>query len=240
MQGAYQRDDFTIASDVAKEAYAHHIAIHVTNYGQDGYSAWQELELLEELLTTGYRPNVVVFYDGINDLYAQANSGTSATPTYINADKFRQTLSDAGVTSTTAPSLGSQLYDAYSSHSLISRLAATLGLIQPPQPTSSAAEASGWNPDRTIPTALTRATDAVSIHARVIDLLEALASRYGFKVRAFWQPYLYTKKVVPGEKTVAGLLGENPAAWRVWRAKLKRTFGRLLSTSPERLIPLNL
>ena len=151
LQGAYQRDDFTIPSDVAKVAYSNHIAIHVTNYGQQGYAAWQELELLEELLTTGYRPKVVVFYDGINDLYAQANSGTSATPTYIGADKFRQAASRTGATSSSgAPSLGSQIYDTYSNHSLLLRLSTTLGLVNPPQPTSSGSQESGWAPDQSI------------------------------------------------------------------------------------------
>ena len=223
LQGAYQRDDFTIPSDVAKVAYSNHIAIHVTNYGQQGYAAWQELELLEELLTTGYRPKVVVFYDGINDLYAQANSGTSATPTYIGADKFRQAASRTGATSSSgAPSLGSQIYDTYSNHSLLLRLSTTLGLVNPPQPTSSGSQESGWAPDQSIPTALTRASDAVSIHERAIDLLTALATRYGFRAIAFWQPYLYTKRIVAGEQAAAGLLAENPAAWRAMASESEK------------------
>jgi lysophospholipase L1-like esterase len=215
MEGAYQRDNFTIPSDFAKLAYSKHIAIHVSNYGQQAYASWQELEQLEELLTTGYRPNVVVFYDGINDLYAQANSGTSATPTYINADKFREAASKTGATSSSqAPSLGSQLYDSYSNHSLLLRLSAALGLTNPPQPTSSQDLVSGWSPDQSIPTALKRASDAVSIHERAVNLLTALANHYGFKAIVFWQPDLYTKAVLPGEKAAAGLLDENPAAWR--------------------------
>jgi lysophospholipase L1-like esterase len=222
MEGAYQRDNFTIASDVAKLAYSKHVAIHVTNYGQQGYAAWQELEQLEELLTAGYRPNVVVFYDGINDLYAQANSGTSATPTYINADKFRQAAVKNGATSNSgAPSLGSQIYDSYSNHSLILRLSAALGLSSP-QPPSGENQESGWSPDQSIPTALTRASDAVSIHERAINVLTALGAHYGFRAISFWQPYLYTKTVVPGEQAASGLLAENPAAWRAMASESEK------------------
>jgi hypothetical protein len=214
MEGAYQRDDFTIPSDIAKEAFAHHVSIRVTNYAQQGYGSWQELEQLEELLTAGYRPNIVVFYDGINDLYAQASNGTSETPTYINADVFQQAISRTSATSNSGPSLQTQLYDSYSNHSLMLRLAASLGLVSTSQTTSGGVPSSGWNTDQSIPTALTRARTAVSLHARAIDILEALAQRYRFKALSFWQPYLYTKKVVPGEQAAAGLLQENPTAWR--------------------------
>jgi lysophospholipase L1-like esterase len=41
----------------------------VTNFGVEGYVSTQELLLLIEKLKEGYRPDVVIFYDGINDAY---------------------------------------------------------------------------------------------------------------------------------------------------------------------------
>lgn len=42
----------------------------VTNFGVEGYVTTQELILLTEKLKAGYRPSVVIFYDGFNDAYA--------------------------------------------------------------------------------------------------------------------------------------------------------------------------
>src|SRR5262245_6354095 len=38
------------------------------NYGESGWTAHQSLSLLIQLLQEGHRPNVVVFYDGVNEV----------------------------------------------------------------------------------------------------------------------------------------------------------------------------
>jgi lysophospholipase L1-like esterase len=44
----------------------------VTNFGVEGYVTNQEVMLLMEQLKIGRHPNIVIFYDGVNDSYAGA------------------------------------------------------------------------------------------------------------------------------------------------------------------------
>ena len=50
-------------------------------YGRPATTMWQELELFQQLVTTGKRPDLVVFYDGFNDLAGQLNQGLTHDPT---------------------------------------------------------------------------------------------------------------------------------------------------------------
>lgn len=67
--GLGQRDEHTIASELAKDAAAAGIPIEVTNFGVHGDVRWNENQRLREALaSTREAPDLVVFYDGWNDL----------------------------------------------------------------------------------------------------------------------------------------------------------------------------
>jgi lysophospholipase L1-like esterase len=66
MWGTGVRDDGTIPSAFAAEA-----GFWSENFGESGYTAHQSLMLLVELLQDEHRPNIVVFYDGVNDVEAK-------------------------------------------------------------------------------------------------------------------------------------------------------------------------
>ncbi len=69
MFGLGQRDDHTIASNVAKDAWAAGLPIEVVNFGVHGDVHWMETNRLRAALAGGLPPpDVVVFYDGWNDL----------------------------------------------------------------------------------------------------------------------------------------------------------------------------
>lgn len=68
--GVYQRDDATIPSALAQAADERGLALHVENWGMPGDVAWQQVRRLERALAAGDRPDLVVFYDGWNDLRA--------------------------------------------------------------------------------------------------------------------------------------------------------------------------
>ena len=86
MFGTYQRDQHTIPSEFARLAEADRRAVRVVNYGVIGYGIWQEVELLEERLTKGDIPDVVIFYDGANEQFIQAREGPVATPSHLYAN----------------------------------------------------------------------------------------------------------------------------------------------------------
>lgn len=52
--------------------------IRSENYGEIGYTAHQSLVLLLQLLQSGHRPSLVVFYDGVNDVAIKCGRGLTA------------------------------------------------------------------------------------------------------------------------------------------------------------------
>lgn len=79
MFGMGSRDDFTIASVVAKALEAEGGA-HVVNHGQPGWVMSQSAIALAEALKQGRRPDVVVFYDGANDVFAAVTQDKVGLP----------------------------------------------------------------------------------------------------------------------------------------------------------------
>ena len=222
--GSYQRDDFTIPSDVARIASQNGVAVHVTNRGAQGYSVWQELNLLEEQLANGYRPDVVVLYDGINELYVQASTGTTSTPSNIKARQYETAILQSEQKS--ANNVGSQsllnrAYDAYANTSALIRM---VRVISGNGSTSSTSQNSSimWDPDQSTSTATVRGRDAAAIHNQAVSIMEALGNQYHFRLVSFWQPFLYSKTPIKSESNVAGLWGESPSAWRTMDAAARR------------------
>lgn len=70
MWGYGDRDDYTIASALAKLLYEKGISAEVINQGQLEYVSTQEVIALLTDLQQGVRPDVVVFLDGFNDYLA--------------------------------------------------------------------------------------------------------------------------------------------------------------------------
>ena len=76
MFGTGVADCETIPSLLAREISEKHpnLKFEVINYGVTGYQSTQEIIRLLRLLQTGQFPNHVIFYDGVNDVYAGAYS----------------------------------------------------------------------------------------------------------------------------------------------------------------------
>jgi len=68
--GTGVRDDFTLPSLLSKQLAAHDICADVTNFGESGYVNTQELFILIRELEKNNIPNIVIFYDGVNDVYS--------------------------------------------------------------------------------------------------------------------------------------------------------------------------
>ncbi len=80
MWGTDLRDNATIASIAAQQLAAaapKGVAVEITNFGETGYAFTQELIELELQLRSGNVPDVVLFYDGINDMAAAGQYGAA-------------------------------------------------------------------------------------------------------------------------------------------------------------------
>lgn len=61
-------DDDTIASHL-QEIFPSSKKVFIYNFGRGNYFSSQERILFEELLTSGFKPDIAVFLDGLNDFY---------------------------------------------------------------------------------------------------------------------------------------------------------------------------
>jgi lysophospholipase L1-like esterase len=101
MWGAGSNDAGTIPSQFASIT-----GFHTENFGNNAWVAHQSLVLLMQLIQEGHRPDLVVFYDGINEVYSKCLRGhthvSHAMETRINT-VLHQNLRPASFAAFLAP-----------------------------------------------------------------------------------------------------------------------------------------
>ena len=130
--GEGQRDEYTIASWLARLAEEAGTPIEISNYGERGWTHFQEMILYEQLLALGPVPDISVFYDGANELTTQSLLDV-AVPSHTMAYAYAYAERLTGKTvateflqqpATRAP--WSAAWEAYQEHSAIDKLAGLL------------------------------------------------------------------------------------------------------------------
>lgn len=185
-----QRDLHTIPSEFARLAEKAGIPVRVRNYGGPGLVNYQETILLSLLVTGGKRPDLVVFYDGINDASVQilgllGDTGPVGEPSVLGADQMRDAVLreyqiDGGSAVPPAPLTGQERRPPFSADAAVSAIA--------------------------------------TAYQQGIDLSRALASRHHFEVVHLWQPVLYSKATLdPGEQELLPELGLDAFRYREWK-----------------------
>ncbi len=212
MMGWFQRDEHTIPSVIARLAEADGIPLRVRNYGQPAYMNWQEVMLLQELVSRGEVPHLAVFYDGANELGAQFRAGPSDDPIHLQARAIESRLRAIREGEDDAPALR-RLWEAYSElsalHRLVDRAAEVVPVIES---TAPARVEHPWPNQAEHPEERGRA--AARLHHRGVELARAAGAGFGFRTAFFWQPMAYTKaRILPGEEPVIGSWGTDPGAW---------------------------
>jgi lysophospholipase L1-like esterase len=183
MYGVGVPDWATMPSYLSRELNAGaHNCVTVSNFGVEGYVTDQELILLEEQLKAGERPDIVIFYDGINDSMAQCPPGP---PTPHGAYRT--------IKSRIEGSLAARVDFLQKSYTL--RLAGEL-MARFHHPSSAAFQATDVQ---------TRIVSVMSKYEANMRLARALADAYRFKLYSFWQPLLTYghKPLVPFEQQMA-------------------------------------
>ena len=170
--GAGSRDEFTIPSLLAKDlARDPATRAEVTNFGQWAYVTTQELIALLLELQRGNVPDVVVFYDGINDAFSTYQNGRAGVP---ENEAWRRIDFE---------SAGQALFYRVARRSRVVQLVhrvrgATFDHWAPPEPAALAG----------------LARETIDVYSRNHQFAEALAARFGFEVLYYWQPVIWTKK----------------------------------------------
>ncbi len=198
MWGVGSPDWGTIPSSLAELYERAGRSVCVRNYGEDGWVSTQEvIALMLELKRAARKPDLVVFYDGANDTFLPYQSGR--VDVHMNFNIIRQQLeSENGIRRG-----GAAYLRQTNTAQLIFALARLLA-----QPARSPLSA------RTDLDSLARAV--VRNYLQNIDLVDALACRYGFEYAFFWQPLVFTahKPLTPQEERLGGpKSGTPPEAW---------------------------
>ena len=162
-------------------------ALEVRNLAEIGYVSTQELIALTRELQQGYRPDLVLFYDGVNDTTSALLEGkpTLSTNEINRVREFNLSQSPGR--------LAAALVGNLVKNSAFFRVA------------GSVARRSGLGPVKE-PKALSEsgmiglAMGVVRGYVANVELVEALGKTYGFRPVFVWQPDIFSKpKLVPFE-----------------------------------------
>lgn len=230
--GVGQRDDHTIASEVARLAEADGIPVQVENHGMDSWVNYQEALLFSQLEADGADTDIAVFYDGVNDVLSQRLEATQGHPTDIAAGAIGQALVDYAQQDDTdsldvVPLAGPQpegrsdsVWDAYIRHSATAKvLRRVRTLIDEPAGAAASSAAAGQASSEPDPATVGAA--AAKVYGEGLDIIEDRAARDGVEVFAFWQPVskrtdedgayaAATDLLDPRSTSIAGCLDDHP------------------------------
>ncbi|MDR3621003.1 MAG: GDSL-type esterase/lipase family protein [Paludisphaera borealis] len=185
------RDDQTIPSLLAHSLHERGVAAEIRNLSEIGYVNTQELVALVRELQGGYRPDVVLFYDGVNDTTSALLAGKpTLTTNEVNRVREFNLLQSPG--RLTAALIGRLVAD-----SALERLAESIGrrFLGAPATARPALVAAD-------PAVLARGV--VDGYRANIAIVDALAKQYGFRPLFVWQPVVFSKaKPVPFEQEEA-------------------------------------
>lgn len=95
--GAFQRDEHTLPSQIARVAHEQGVTLDITNYALPAWVLGQESARVGQLTTTEPPPDLVIFYDGGNELTRQdfrndVGRGDDESPTSAAEQEIAQLL----------------------------------------------------------------------------------------------------------------------------------------------------
>jgi lysophospholipase L1-like esterase len=179
MWGTGARDSSTIPSALARLIASNPGArqVRVVNMGESGYVSTQSLLALELELRRGNVPDGVIFYDGINDIFAAYQNNEAGLPQneQNRATEFNLLQSDGRMME-----LG--IHDLWKKTVTAGIVGAARDLILGPPPEPAP------------PSQHRLAADVVRFYRGNLEILDALSKHYGFRYRAYWQPVVFSKR----------------------------------------------
>jgi hypothetical protein len=217
--GEGQRDEYTIASHLARLAEEAGTPIQVRNYGQRGWVHFQEMVLYEQELALRDAPDFALFYDGANEVNAQSLV-EQAVPVHTYAYTMAQrlgamTVATRAVDPAAAPSgqdtdLWPQVREWYRKHSAIDKVVdffqgradASTGQGPGTEPTTTTTTSSpdgAFSPQdvdaegviTNYRTTPQDGTDAGQVYRRWKTVTLALSRTHEVTPFLFWQPMRY-------------------------------------------------
>lgn len=224
--GYGSRDDHTIPSLTAQRLFERGRESDIQNRAEIGYVSTQELVALLIELQDGARPDVVVFFDGVNDTTSAALEGRAGLSTNETNRVAEFNLRQS------APRLGRALGGRLLEDSALFRLAQSVRR-------HFGADAGGRRLDQARASDEALAKDVVTCYAANVELIRGLGRRYGFRPLFFWQPVVFSKTArTPLEQGEAAKFAALETLFRQVREQIPRTPGLVSETDFQDLSPL--
>lgn len=175
------RDDHGLASALARALDRRGLHVRVRNFAQIGHVSTQEALGLLLRLRAERPPKAVVSYGGVNDLLVVSQGGRPGDPQNEphRAAEFNLTAHPSR--------LATELLRGLVSRSSLARLAGSTARRLGLKPSGTRAAESNQNE---------AIAQALGVYQSNLNLLGLLAEHYGFHVRAYWQPDVYTKRTL--------------------------------------------
>jgi lysophospholipase L1-like esterase len=185
------RDDHTIPSLVARRLYEKGLRVEVRNHAEIGYVSTQEVIALIRELQGGYRPDVVVFYDGVNDTTSALLEGEAAVTT-----NERNRRAEFNIRQSPAR-LGASMLARLVQESASYRFAQVIG-----RRLSGGRGKVGGLPDLDRRNEL--AAEVVRRYRANLSIVEHLGRGFDFDALCYWQPVVFDKPSLdPHERSEA-------------------------------------
>lgn len=167
------RDDYTIPSLVAKILHnKYNVQAHITNFGELGYVSTQELIRYMKELQHKNIPHLVVFYDGLNDIFSALQSNEAGIP--HNEFKRKSEFEDGIIT---------KVFASFTEHSKLYKLIFSIFGKN--------------NHDIKINIESQRlnqlSDNIVNTYAGNMNIIKSISSLYKIKTLFYWQPTIFTK-----------------------------------------------
>ena len=183
MMGMGARDAQTIPSLLARRLGELGHPAALTNLGQLGFNNTQETIALQQLLKQGMRPDIALFYDGINEMVCAEQAGA---PDRLMFEASRRAEFNLLYTDRRADLVAAALVAAMPR--TVRRLREFTGLaLRGPLPAGPVDLAS-------IDLAAL-AREVIERYAANLRLIRLMAEAYGFRALFYWQPVITTKRV---------------------------------------------
>jgi lysophospholipase L1-like esterase len=173
--GTGARDEFTIPSLVGSELSEKGFNVEVLNFGETGYVNSQELIRFYTELRKNNLPDLVVFYDGVNDVFSAYQQGIAGNPQNefnrereFNATKGKKKSSRVLIES---------LMTLSSARFLTGLIKREIKIKQYTEQETD--ELAG---------------ETSAIYFENVKLISSLEPEYGFKTLFYWQPIIFNKQ----------------------------------------------
>jgi lysophospholipase L1-like esterase len=186
MWGTGARDDETIPSIVAQVlTQEHQLGVEVTNFGASAYVSTQEVIALLRELQRQNKPDLVVFYDGVNDAFgAYQHRGVAGLPNNESNREREFNLLRPGHLGRLYREALLVTFESSSTYQVVRAIArrATGRDVFRVELDRFAARPS----DQV-------ASEVARVYAWNMKLAGSLGQTYGFKTLSYWQPNVFTK-----------------------------------------------